>query len=84
MLDAVQDAISEMYVGQKAQAMIPPQLGFCDKGLCGQEMGQEICIVPLKATLVYEIYLKKATIPPPQFSTEECSLYFFLSNYKYI
>jgi FKBP-type peptidyl-prolyl cis-trans isomerase len=39
MLDAVQDAISEMYVGQKAQAMIPPQLGFCDKGLCGQEMG---------------------------------------------
>jgi len=65
MLDAVQDVVSEMYVGQKAQAIIPPELGFGDKGLCGEDMGKEICIVPPKATLVYEIYLKKATIPPP-------------------
>jgi len=54
-----------MYISQKARAIIPPQLGLFDKGFCCQEIGKEICIVPPKATYVYEIYLKKAMIPPP-------------------
>lgn len=65
MLEAVQDVVSEMYVGQKVQAIIPPALGFGDKGLCAQEDGMDYCVVPPKSTLVYDIYLKRATIPPP-------------------
>mmetsp|Transcript_24306 Transcript_24306/g.27193 ORF Transcript_24306/g.27193 Transcript_24306/m.27193 type:complete len:194 (+) Transcript_24306:149-730(+) len=58
----VNSMISEMRVQQKAQAIIPPELAFGDKGIC-LENGE--CLVKPGATVVYDIYLKKASIPPP-------------------
>lgn len=54
--------VKEMGVGQKVQAIIPPELAFGDKGIC-IENGE--CLVKPKSTLVYDIYLKIDAIPPP-------------------
>eukprot|EP00980_Cylindrotheca_fusiformis_P008891 scaffold1900_cov123-Cylindrotheca_fusiformis.AAC.17 len=54
--------VSEMKVGQKVQAIIPPELAFGDKGIC---LDDGECLVKPGSTLVYDIYLKKSAIPPP-------------------
>ena len=56
------EMVSEMKVGQKVQAIIPPELAFGEKGIC-LESGE--CLVKPGSTLVYDIYLKKSSIPPP-------------------
>ena len=53
--------VKEMGVGQKVQAIIPPDLAFGDKGIC-IESGE--CLVKPKSTLVYDIYLKIAAVAP--------------------
>jgi FKBP-type peptidyl-prolyl cis-trans isomerase len=50
------------FVGQKVQAIIPPALAFGEKGIC-LETGE--CLVKPGSTLVYDIFLKKSSIPPP-------------------
>jgi len=54
--------LAEMRVGQKVQAIIPPEYAFGDKGICLED-GE--CLVKPGATLVYDILLKKSSIPPP-------------------
>lgn len=62
VIEGINEMVQEMGVGQKVQAIIPPDLAFGDKGLC-LESGE--CLIKPKSTLVYDIYLKKAAIPPP-------------------
>jgi FKBP-type peptidyl-prolyl cis-trans isomerase len=57
--------VAEMKVGQKVQAIIPPELAFGDKGICIEKDGKQECLVKPGSTLVYDIFLKKASIPPP-------------------
>jgi FKBP-type peptidyl-prolyl cis-trans isomerase len=54
--------VKEMEVGQKVQAIIPPELAFGDKGIC-IDSGE--CVVKPKSYLVYDIFLKRSAIPPP-------------------
>lgn len=58
----INSMVAEMKVGQKVQAIIPPELAFGDKGICLED-GE--CLVKPGATIVYDIFLKKASIPPP-------------------
>jgi FKBP-type peptidyl-prolyl cis-trans isomerase len=51
-----------MGVGEKVQAIIPPELAFGDKGIC---LDNGECLVAPKSTLVYDILLKRKAIPPP-------------------
>mmetsp|Transcript_10138 Transcript_10138/g.27950 ORF Transcript_10138/g.27950 Transcript_10138/m.27950 type:complete len:181 (+) Transcript_10138:82-624(+) len=62
VIPGVSEMVGEMGVGQKVQAIIPPELAFGDKGLC-LESGD--CLIKPGATLVYDIFLKRAGIPPP-------------------
>ena len=62
VIKGINEMVKEMGVGQKVQAIIPPELAFGDKGIC-IENGE--CLVKPKATLVYDIYLKIDAIPPP-------------------
>lgn len=62
VIEGVNEMVKYMGVGEKVQAIIPPELAFGDKGIC-LESGE--CLVKPKATLVYDIYLKKSAIPPP-------------------
>ena len=62
VIKGINDMVKEMGVGQKVQAIIPPELAFGDKGIC-IENGE--CLVKPKSTLVYDIYLKIDAIPPP-------------------
>jgi FKBP-type peptidyl-prolyl cis-trans isomerase len=62
VIDGINDMVSQMSVGQKVQAIVPPGLAFGDKGLCLED-GE--CLIKPNATLVYDIYLKKSAIPPP-------------------
>lgn len=64
VIPGLDDIVSNMYVGQKVQAIIPPQLAFGDKGICLEDKPTE-CLIQPGSTLVYDVYLKKATIPPP-------------------
>ena len=57
--------VAEMKVGQKVQAIIPPELAFGDKGICIDKDGKQECLVKPGSTLVYDIFLKKSAIPPP-------------------
>lgn len=54
--------VGNMSVGEKVQAIIPPELAFGDKGLC---LSNGECLIKPKSTLVYDIYLRQAGIPPP-------------------
>jgi len=58
----INSMVGEMKVGQKVQAIIPPELAFGEKGICLED-GE--CLVKPGSTLVYDILLKKASIPPP-------------------
>ena len=58
----VGERVENMSVGMKVQAIVPPELAFGDKGLC-LESGE--CLIKPKSTLVYDIALKRASIPPP-------------------
>lgn len=62
VIPGLDDMVAQMVVGQKVQAIIPPALAYGDKGVC-LESGE--CLIKPGETLVYDIYLKKATIPPP-------------------
>eukprot|EP00527_Entomoneis_sp_CCMP2396_P000251 CAMPEP_0198140532 /NCGR_PEP_ID=MMETSP1443-20131203/3675_1 /TAXON_ID=186043 /ORGANISM="Entomoneis sp., Strain CCMP2396" /LENGTH=176 /DNA_ID=CAMNT_0043802981 /DNA_START=68 /DNA_END=598 /DNA_ORIENTATION=+ len=62
VVPGVSEMVQEMGVGQKVQAIIPPELAFGDKGLC-LESGE--CLIKPGSTLVYDIYLKRTSIPPP-------------------
>ncbi|KAL7576654.1 hypothetical protein ACA910_005587 [Epithemia clementina (nom. ined.)] len=62
VISGVSEMVEEMGVGQKVQAIIPPELAFGDKGLC-LETGE--CLIKPGSTLVYDIYLKQSAIPPP-------------------
>ena len=62
VVDGVNEMVSNMVVGQKVQCIIPPKLAFGEKGLCIMD-GE--CLIKPGATLVYDIYLKKSSIPPP-------------------
>ena len=98
----INSMVGEMKVGQKVQAIIPPELAFGEKGktkiwnsrfydsvidakfkchpwfyLCltltnispshglGICLENGECLVKPGATVVYDIFLKKASIPPP-------------------
>jgi FKBP-type peptidyl-prolyl cis-trans isomerase len=62
VIPGINEMVAEMKVGQKVQAIIPPELAFGQKGICLED-GE--CLVKPGATLVYDVYLKKASIPPP-------------------
>jgi FKBP-type peptidyl-prolyl cis-trans isomerase len=62
VIDGVNEMVSNMMVGQKVQAIIPAKLAFGDKGLCLED-GE--CLIKPGSTLVYDIFLKKMSIPPP-------------------
>jgi len=63
VIDGINEMVENMGVGQKVQAIIPPELAFGDKGLCIEKTGE--CLIKPKSTLVYDILLKRAAIPPP-------------------
>ena len=64
VIPGLNDLISNMRVGTKVQAIIPPQLAFGDVGVCLEDKSDE-CLIKPGATLVYDVYLKKSSIPPP-------------------
>lgn len=62
VIPGLDEIVSVMTVGQKVQAIIPPQLAYADKGVCLED-GE--CLIKPGSTLVYDVYLKKSSIPPP-------------------
>lgn len=62
VIPGLDDMVANMIVGQKVQAIIPPALAYADKGVC-LESGE--CLIDPGSTLVYDIFLKKSSIPPP-------------------
>mmetsp|Transcript_33283 Transcript_33283/g.48149 ORF Transcript_33283/g.48149 Transcript_33283/m.48149 type:complete len:179 (-) Transcript_33283:129-665(-) len=62
VIPGLEDVVSQMAIGQKVQAIIPPSLAYGDKGVC-IENGE--CLIKPGETLVYDIYLVKSSIPPP-------------------
>lgn len=63
VIDGLNEIISIMGVGQKVQVIIPPKLAFGSKGLCLETTNE--CLIKPGSTLVYDVYLKKAAVPPP-------------------
>lgn len=62
VIPGINEMVAEMRVGQKVQAIFPPEMAFGDKGIC---LDDGECLVKPGSTLVYDIYLKKSSIPPP-------------------
>uniref|UniRef100_A0A6V2NVN0 peptidylprolyl isomerase n=1 Tax=Ditylum brightwellii TaxID=49249 RepID=A0A6V2NVN0_9STRA len=62
VIPGLDDMVSRMAVGEKVQAIIPPELAYGEKGVC-LESGE--CLIKPGATLVFDILLKKTSIPPP-------------------
>jgi len=62
VIAGINDVVSNMRVGEKVQAIIPPKLAFGDVGVC-IDSGE--CLIKPDSTLVYDILLKRASIAPP-------------------
>ena len=62
VIPGLDDIVSQMVVGQKVQAIIPPELAYGEKGGCLED-GE--CLIKPGSTLVYDIFLKRSSIPPP-------------------
>lgn len=62
VIPGLNDVVNQMQVGEKVQAIIPPGLAFGDEGIC-LESGE--CLIKPGSTLVYDVFLKKTSIPPP-------------------
>mmetsp|Transcript_38 Transcript_38/g.51 ORF Transcript_38/g.51 Transcript_38/m.51 type:complete len:186 (+) Transcript_38:60-617(+) len=62
VIPGLDEMVSQMVVGQKVQAIIPPSLAYGDKGVC---LDDGECLIKPGSTLVYDILLKKSSIPPP-------------------
>lgn len=62
VIPGLNEIVAYMRVGEKVQAIIPPELAFADEGIC-LENGE--CLIKPGSTLVYDVLLKKTSIPPP-------------------
>uniref|UniRef100_A0A7S3PW23 peptidylprolyl isomerase n=1 Tax=Chaetoceros debilis TaxID=122233 RepID=A0A7S3PW23_9STRA len=62
VIPGLNEVVANMRVGEKVQAIIPPSLAFADDGIC-LENGE--CLIKPGSTLVYDVLLKKTSIPPP-------------------
>jgi FKBP-type peptidyl-prolyl cis-trans isomerase len=62
VIPGLEEMVSQMVVGQKVQAIIPPNLAYGEKGVC---LDDGECLIKPGSTLVYDIFLKKSSIPPP-------------------
>lgn len=62
VIPGLEEIVSKMVVGQKVQAIIPSELAYGEKGVC-LESGE--CLIKPGSTLVYDVFLKKSSIPPP-------------------
>jgi len=62
VIPGLDEMVLNMEVGQKVQAIIPASLAYGDKGVC-IENGE--CLIKPGSTLVYDVLLKKCSIPPP-------------------
>jgi len=62
VIPGLDEIVAYMKVGEKVQAIIPPSLAYGDKGVCIED-GE--CLIKPGSTLVYDISLKKSSIPPP-------------------
>lgn len=62
VIPGLTEIVANMRVGEKVQAIIPPNMAFGDEGVC-LENGE--CLIQPGATLVYDVLLKKTSIPPP-------------------
>ncbi|KAL3810480.1 hypothetical protein ACHAXA_010174 [Cyclostephanos tholiformis] len=62
VIPGLDEMVSQMVVGQKVQAIIPPGLAYGEKGVC---LDDGECLIKPGSTLVYDIFLKRTSIPPP-------------------
>ncbi|EED95912.1 predicted protein, partial [Thalassiosira pseudonana CCMP1335] len=62
VIPGLDDLVAQMVVGQKVQAIIPPNLAYGEKGVCLED-GE--CLIKPGSTLVYDVLLKRSSIPPP-------------------
>lgn len=62
VIPGLDEIVSYMVVGQKVQAIIPPELAYGEKGVC---LDDGECLIKPGSTLVYDVYLKRSSIPPP-------------------
>ena len=62
VIPGLDEMVSKMVVGEQVQAIIPPELAYGEKGVCLED-GE--CLIKPGSTLVYDILLKRSSIPPP-------------------
>jgi FKBP-type peptidyl-prolyl cis-trans isomerase len=62
VIPGLDEMVANMVVGQKVQAIIPPSLAYGEKGVC---LDDGECLIKPGSTLVYDIFLKRTSIPPP-------------------
>jgi peptidylprolyl isomerase len=66
VIDGINEMVANMGVGEKRQVIVPASLAFKDKGICVErEGGADECLIKPGQTLVYDISLKRTSIPPP-------------------
>lgn len=63
VIKGLEEIVTKMTVGSKVQVIIPPGLAYGTKGVCLPDNGD--CLIAPGSTLVYDVFLKRAAIPPP-------------------
>ncbi|GFH54780.1 hypothetical protein CTEN210_11256 [Chaetoceros tenuissimus] len=65
VIPGLNEVVANMKVGEKVQAIMPPNMAFGDDGICIEKGDEKECLIKPGATLVYDVLLKKTSIPPP-------------------
>ncbi|GMI18347.1 hypothetical protein TrLO_g7892 [Triparma laevis f. longispina] len=66
VIDGLDDLLREIKVGDKVQAIIPPSLAYGSRGVCIEKEGEEKeCLIKPDETLIYDVFFKKISLPPP-------------------
>lgn len=62
VIPGLEAAIATMKPGGERKVVVPPSLGYGDRGVCLQD-SQE-CLVPPGETLGYSVTLQRVALPP--------------------
>mmetsp|Transcript_25298 Transcript_25298/g.47519 ORF Transcript_25298/g.47519 Transcript_25298/m.47519 type:complete len:183 (+) Transcript_25298:55-603(+) len=66
VIDGLDDLLRDIKVGDTVQAIIPPGMAYGSKGVCIEKEGAETeCLIKPDQTLVYDVFFKKISLPPP-------------------
>ena len=66
VIPGLEDALKTMQPGGERQVLVPPSMGYGDRGVCldKDDVNKEKCLIPPGSNLKYQLQLKRVAVSP--------------------